>query len=268
MPPTTSLVPAPSPAASAMLSAIPPPIFPRLTPRITFLGVPLPNQETLIPQDETTFFVDWDDTCLPSSWLTTNGYAAKYIQSPLTQEFSEMGDMIYAALEPLLLHAMELGRVTIVTNGIEGWVEKSCGIFMPKLLPLIEKLTVVSAQSRYKPAFPQNPVEWKRRTFQDILRAETRPVGATRNIVSIGDGLAEQRAVHALKGYFMGAINTVKCVKLLDNNPSPKSLVEQMTILNHTLDGLVHHPSHVDLLARIVLLPPLPNSPSESGEEI
>jgi hypothetical protein len=139
---------------------------------------------------------------------------------------------------------------------------------MPKLLPLIEKLTVVSAQSRYKPAFPQNPVEWKRRTFQDILRAETRPVGATRNLVSIGDGLAEQRAVHALKGYFMGAINTVKCVKLLDNNPSPKSLVEQMTILNHTLDGLVHHPSHVDLLARIVLLPPLPNSPSESGEEI
>lgn len=221
----------------------------------------------LIPQDETTFFIDWDDTCLPSSWLTTSGYSAKFSQCPLTQDLSEMGDMISAALEPLLLHAMELGRVTIVTNGMEGWVEKSCGIFMPKLLPLIENLTVVSAQSRYKPAFPLNPIEWKRRTFQDILRAETRPVGATRNLVSIGDGLAEQRAVHALKGYFMGAMNIVKCVKLLDNNPSPKSLVEQMTILNHTLDGLVHHPSHVDLLARSILLPLLPDSPPDSSED-
>ena len=257
MPPTSShaLIPPPPP----------PPVY---TSRITFLGIPLPNPETLIPPQETTLFIDWDDTCLPSTWLIANGYSANRSQCPLTQEFAEVGDMISAALEPLLLHAMELGRVAIVTNGMEGWVEKSCGIFMPKLLPLIEKLTVVSAQGRYKPAFPFKPIEWKRRTFQDILRAETRPVGATRNLVSIGDGIAEQTAIYTLKGGFLGVSNIVKCVKFLDTNPSPKCLVEQITILNHTLDGLVHHPTHVDLLARTLLFPLLPDSAPDSGEEI
>ena len=218
--------------------------------------------EAKMSPDDTTIFFDWDDTFLASTWLSKNGYSTRNL-GPMKQEFLEMGETLSAAVEPMLIEAMKFGRVAIVTNGTDGWINLSCKTFMPKILPVVSYATLVSAQSRYGYLYPDSPIDWKRCTFQDVLSAETRPVGKMRNLISIGDGMAEKIAVQALKGNVLGCTNIVKSVKFLEN-PSEKQLVEQLENLRHILKDIVHHPTSVDLLAYESFLPPLPPSPPES----
>jgi len=243
----TSTVAEQQPAAPSL----PPPII----PKITFTGAPLPPADTPIPCQETTIFIDWDDTCLASSHLRINGFNTRVNPFPLQR---------------LLLEAAQLGRVVIVTNGTEGWVQESCNWFMPTLMPLISQLTVVSAQERYGYMFPSKPIEWKRRTFRDVLDAETRPLGRIRNLISIGDGLAEQMAAHAMRAYpdtiFNNPVNVVKVIKLLEF-PSLENLVQQQLALHDMLKAIVNHPTSLDMTANLTYvsgLPPLPDSDSET----
>ena len=226
--------------------------------------------EAKMSPDDTTIFFDWDDTCLASHYLSLNGFSTRGACFPLKREFVEMGAILTSLVGPLLLHAAQFGRVVIVTNGTEGWVQMSCEQFMPELVPLISQLTVISAQDRYKYMFPNRPIEWKRRTFRDVLDAETRPLGRVRNLISIGDGLAEQMAMHAMKAYpdtiYNNPINAVKTVKLLEF-PTLESLTMQLKIVRHMLESIVHHPTSLDTTARLEFvldLPPLPDSDSES----
>jgi len=134
---------------------------------------------------------------------------------------------------------------------------------MPMILSVVSYATLVSAQGRYGHIYPGSLVDWKRYTFEDVLKAETRPVGKMRNLISIGDGMAEHLAVQALNGDVLGSTNIVKSVKFLDT-PSVKQLVEQLEKLRHILKDIVHHPTSIDLRAYESFLPPLPPSPPES----
>ncbi len=241
-----------------------------IIPKISFTGAPLPPADTPIPCEETTIFIDWDDTCLASNHLKNSGFSTRFNPFPLQKEFVEMGEVLSMIVGPLLLEAAQLGRVVIVTNGTEGWVQESCSWFMPTLIPLISQLTVVSAQERYGRMFPSKPIEWKRRTFRDVLDAETRPLGRIRNLISIGDGLAEQMAAHAMRAYpdtlFNNPVNVVKVIKLLEF-PSLENLVQQQLALHDMLKAVVNHPTSLDMTARLSYvssLPPLPDSDSES----
>jgi len=241
-----------------------------MIPKISFTGAPLPPADTPIPHEETTIFFDWDDTCLASNYLKDNGFSTRFSPFPLRKEFAEMGEVLSMVVGPLLLEAAQLGRVVIVTNGTQGWVEGSCEWFMPKLVPLISQLTVISAQERYGDMFSSKPIEWKRRTFRDVLDAETRPLGRIRNLISIGDGLAEQMAAHAMRAYpdtlFNNPVNVVKVIKLLEL-PSVENLVQQQLALHDMLKAIVNHPTSLDMTAQLSYvsgLPPLPDSDSES----
>jgi len=277
MPPTTSNSVAKFPPIAVEESLLPAPVPPAMPPRSTyklaFLGTPLPKGETIFTAEETLIFLDWDDTCMASSWLQADGFNIYDTYGPVKQTYAEMGEALANVLEPLLLHAAQLGRVVIVTNANEGWVESSCAAFMPKLLPLIYTFSVFSAQDRYKHMTP-SPMEWKRRTFEDVVMAIPGPVGKVRNFISIGDGIAEKYAVHALRGnpsaLLYRPMNIVKAVKLLDQ-PTPSMLLEQLVALHQMLESVVHHPSSTDIIAHFTVtpaLPPLPESSSDTEEEI
>ena len=273
MPPTTSNSVAKFPPTATEESLSPPPVPTRTMYKLAFLGTPLPKAETTFTPEETLIFFDWDDTCMASGWLQASGFKIYDTYGPVKQKYAEMGEALASVLEPLLLNASQLGRVVIVTNANDGWVEASCAAFMPKLLPLISSLTVVSAQDRYKHITP-SPMEWKRLTFQDVVMAIPGPVGKVRNFISIGDGIAEKHAVHALRGnpsaLLYRPMNIVKAVKLMDQ-PTPSVLLEQLTLLNEMLESVVHHPSSTDIIAHITvapLIPPLPESRSDTEEEV
>ena len=44
----------------------------------------------------------------------------------------------------LLTLAMKLGQTFIITNAMRGWVEYSASKYVPALLPILEKITVIS----------------------------------------------------------------------------------------------------------------------------
>jgi hypothetical protein len=255
--------------SSVCVEGIMPPIAPRTTHKLGFIGTPLPKANTPISPEETLIFFDWDDTCIASTWLQANGFTMYDARGPLIEKYAVMGETLYAVLEPLLLYATQLGRVIIVTNANVGWVELSCAAFMPKLLSFISNITVISAQDRYKPIVGQSPLEWKRRAFQDVVMNSGDPYDQLRNFISIGDGIPEKYAIHALRGnpgdpFYMPAI-IVKAVKLLDQ-PTPSLLVEQLIAVHDMLKSVIHHPSSADFTAELTLLPQLPRLP-ESGSE-
>ena len=241
--------------------------------KITFTEISLKNSDVPIKPEETTFFIDWDDTCLCSQWLKEHGFSFAETDTHQKREFLEMGEALTHVVGPLLMKLAQFGRVVIVTNANNGWVQESCSIFMPKLVDLIGKLTVVSAQDRYR-RYVASPIEWKRRTFRDVLDAETRPLGRVRNLISIGDGTPEHIAVHSLGPYpgrhLFNSQNILKSVKLLDM-PSPNQLIEQLATLTGMIEGIVQHPSGLDIYAHITysaMLPPLPPSEPESEAEV
>jgi len=251
-------------------SAPPPPSPPPLhKPTIFFSGSRIKAAKTLISPNETSIFLDWDDTCIASDWMRKGGLSTRTLdEGYVNPAFLEAAELISVELESLLLSARELGRVFIVTNGTDGWVEMSCNLFMPKLLPLVTSFPIISAQDRYK-AYYTSPVDWKRMTFRDILDASARPGRKLRNLISIGDGMAEYIASQSLKEYSdRDAMipNIIKSVKLQES-PTPEQLAEELRMLGQMFPKLVHHSTDADLKVSVSYYSPLPESDSDSDSE-
>jgi len=108
-------------------------------------------------------FLDWDDTILPSSYLHNRG-------DHLTgAEFLESLDKIQQRAVQILSLALSVGDVLVVTNAEQGWVELSCRKYYPALIPFLERLTVISARSKYDTDYPENPFLWKLHAFSNSL---------------------------------------------------------------------------------------------------
>lgn len=51
------------------------------------------------------------------------------------------------AAHNILTQTIEYGEVYIITNAADGWVEFSARKYMPKLVKLLDKITVMSARA-------------------------------------------------------------------------------------------------------------------------
>ena len=65
----------------------------------------------------------------------------------------------------ILLQAMEAGKVFIITNASEGWVQHSAGMCMPGLMEPLQKIEVISARAGFENAFPGDSHAWKMHSF-------------------------------------------------------------------------------------------------------
>jgi len=50
--------------------------------------------------------------------------------------------------------AVSYGKTFIITNAAEGWVQFSAAKFMPSIVPILDKITIISARTKYEPRFP------------------------------------------------------------------------------------------------------------------
>ena len=71
--------------------------------------------------------------------------------------------------EKCLNLACQYGRVLIITNSDEGWVNYSAERFLPHMLPILERnkdrIKIVSARTRYESFYPDQPLCWKAAAF-------------------------------------------------------------------------------------------------------
>lgn len=97
---------------------------------------------------------------LSSSWLAQNGLR---LDEPAVVPAEAVGqlDLLQESVIQLLQRAVLYGRVIVITNAETGWVELSCKKFMPRVMPYLQKLRVLSARSTFETYYPDSPSDWK-----------------------------------------------------------------------------------------------------------
>lgn len=185
--------------------------------------------------------LDWDDTLLP----TTDIAQAEKQQQALPQEDLEQ----YAQVVAETLRLLAGGRIVVVTNATEGWVDATCVRHLPQLAPLLADVEVVSARATFEP-LGYDQKEWKRQMFAMQLRQHIAKGGA-RSVLSIGDASFEREAVLRVAPAFDCV---AKSVKLLEK-PQLQVLLAQHVMLHPQLAELVESTAPCDL--GVAPLPPL-----------
>jgi hypothetical protein len=191
---------------------------------------------------ETLIIFDWDDTLFPTAWVRDNdllGDDAMLNTLQITQ-LSRLTKRVRTTLDV----AAQIGRVVIVTNAQEGWVEMMCKRFMPSLANSLKSIDVVSARSVYSEE-TDDAGEWKHLAFSyEVALFQSEVSAKYYNLVSIGDSLHE---LHALLSV---AEETESCwgksLKLVEN-PSIEKLIEQHTLLEASMKTIVNGEGDVDV---------------------
>lgn len=200
---------------------------------------------------ETVFLVDWDDTVMATTFLgeeeTRRGYLT--LSSYARFKFLELDRLVVAVLRK----ASASGRVVVVTNAGEGWVQISAQRYMPMVSALLAegKVRVVSARSLYYDQFPDTPLEWKVHAFHDELRQIQVPSTQSKlNLIVIGDSLSDQYAAHEvvtrLNSEAPGKDTLLKFVKLIDR-PNLDQLKKQMSLVLLNIDRMVKYSQAFDI---------------------
>jgi hypothetical protein len=210
------------------------------------------SQQAATYSDSTVTVLDWDDTLIPSTWLKDQGLsgAALIDKFGITKEMVEACEQVAVHVQRVIQKAQEYGKVFIITNGTHGWVENSCGLFMPSIRNLVLSLPIISAADLYR-YFSKDPISWKRMAFRrDLLdRAFGGMPRAARVVISIGDGYAEQQASRNLMmigSYSQVGLLSVRSLKIVESS-SPAVLIRQLDEICQILPSLATQSGDFDL---------------------
>lgn len=218
------------------------------------------NNAVKHPSDDTVIFFDWDDTCLPSTFLASRGFKldtpSEYLED-LREQLRELEISVADMLQTAMCH----GEVHIVTNAERGWVELSCEKFLPGLAPLLSRIPVLSARTTYEHTFPNAPLKWKFYAFQQRLANAFAQPQKSQNILSMGDSYVEREAIRAVTS---GCPNmTCKSVKFAER-PSMGQLRRQIELVTNCFLSIVKHDGDLDLQLTVTTNTEVSE---ESGEE-
>lgn len=174
---------------------------------------------------DTLIIWDWDDTIMCSTAINTN----RVVQHQIPH--------LDQVAEQLLQLSNQLGESVIVTNADELWVETSARQFAPRVLPILQRMRVLSARRKYEHMSPGDAFMWKRETFRDVLSSRRRTgMSGGVNLIVLGDSLAEMEASQtATVGISPLFVKTVKFREV----PTVEELISQLRTLLHDLPAIV-----------------------------
>ncbi|KAG7384373.1 hypothetical protein PHYPSEUDO_002634 [Phytophthora pseudosyringae] len=201
--------------------------------------------------------LDWDDTILPNTHLAKLGFSSEDETFEVPEECVPTLEELAKEAENFLNACLKTGPCCIVTNGLTGWVERSCQRFLPNAVPLLAHMTIVSARSNFESVYPDRPIEWKIAAYRDLLAKrgfmqeppaeEPRGVYVQREpqqVIALGDSQVDRCAIQYVA---RRTPNTqLKSIKLLDN-PSMTQLQKQLNLLGVFLVQLSGHDEALDL---------------------
>jgi len=203
--------------------------------------------------EQTVVFLDYDDTLLASSFLSGKGYRLDRDLPEDNEVDSELREL-EASVNAVLTHALSLGHVHIVTNAETGWVQLSAQKFMPAIVPLLNKVKIISARSTYECMHPSAPLKWKYCAFQQALANVFGGLDAKtpKHVLSFGDSHVEREAVRAVT---RGVPNVrTKSVKFAER-PSVEQLKRQQELVANCLSYIATHDGDLDLQLTVTVTP-------------
>ena len=196
------------------------------------------------PQESNTCIIfDWDDTLLPSYWLSKKGYLRKGYPPEIiskSQDDIDLRKLMETACRCLDIAIKKSGNVYIVTNSDEGWVQLSTQRFIPDLMSFLKKIKIISAKTKFENKFPGQPLLWKLYAMQEILFQFKN----IKSIISMGDSQLEREAVNAI-GKVMPQTYT-KSIKFADK-PTCELLTQQLELVISCNEVIISHCANLDL---------------------
>mmetsp|Transcript_129728 Transcript_129728/g.225400 ORF Transcript_129728/g.225400 Transcript_129728/m.225400 type:complete len:338 (-) Transcript_129728:129-1142(-) len=183
------------------------------------------------PKHQTVIIFDWDDTLLCTSFLNL-----RQDQDHLPPVIERHLRGIEAAAKKLLEMAQRLGHTFIITNAMNGWVEYSAAKYVKDLLPVLQKVRVISARGKYEAQFPNEVSKWKINAFLEVQRQLDSQI--ITNLISLGDSNFEMDAVHVMGKEFAQAL--VKTIKFREN-PSPEELLKQLELVSQKFERIIEN---------------------------
>ena len=175
-------------------------------------------------QHNSIIIFDWDDTLLPTTFLTPGGIFNEDIR--ISENDQEKLMEIEISVLKLLTESVEKGNVYIITNAGKGWVEYSANKFYPSILPILEKIKIISARGEYEKIFPGNSRQWKIEAFLNLQQYVDMKL--VTNIICIGDSLFEMEAGRILASKFTEAF--IKTIKFREA-PKLDELLKQLKLV-------------------------------------
>lgn len=216
---------------------------------------PRPVVRFCVRPAETLILLDWDDTLMPSTWLSQSGLRLD-AGAPTETQRAELTAAARAAARTVQA-AKRLGTVVVITNAEWGWVELSCKHFLPTLWPLLENIKIRSARSFFEQRGSLAPALWKRVAFQQELRTfcqncckiaknSVARVASSRlrNVISLGDSVNERDALRYITKDSADCWG--KSVKLMEQ-PDMRVFAKEHRILCTVLRPIAKHPGTLDL---------------------
>jgi hypothetical protein len=180
------------------------------------------------PAHQTVIVFDWDDTLLYTAFITQ--MAGRNIPEATKSHLSRIEQTAYQLLET----ALGLGHTFIITNAVAGWVEESAAYWMPSLLPILQKVRIISARTTQEANCGGDVSQWKIKAFLEM--GEEFDTDVLTNLVSIGDSNFELDAANVLgKQFSRSFIKTVK----LKEAPLPQEHTKELDLLAPKLQTIV-----------------------------
>lgn len=168
---------------------------------------------------------DWDDTLLPTSFLSPGGIFSPNIK--LTKDDTLKLIELEKIVHKILTNAIQKGDVFIITNAGKGWVEFSASRFYPNIVDILPKINIISARAEYENAFPGESNKWKIQAFLGLQRIFN--VKLVSNIICFGDSLLEMQAGKILGSKFNEAF--IKTIKFKET-PKIEELLKQLSVVS------------------------------------
>lgn len=108
------------------------------------------SQSEYFRPEQTIIMFDWDDTLCPSNWIREGRPTLSFFKPcPADERFQKPLRELQIQVQRVLELSFKLGKVIIVTNAMDPWVETSCRNFLPQLWPMVSRIPVIYARSVY-----------------------------------------------------------------------------------------------------------------------
>ena len=109
-------------------------------------------------KNNTIFIFDWDDTLFFTTHINPSENNTFFYESQTEKKF--MNRIEYYVSE-ILNKALSKGEVFIITNSGDGWVNACAKFYYPNLIPILNKINIISARDLYQKEYPNDPTTWK-----------------------------------------------------------------------------------------------------------
>ena len=192
-------------------------------------------------KNNTLFIFDWDDTLFFTTHINpTKNNIFFYVSK---SEEKLMNTIEYYVVE-ILNKALSKGTVLIISNSADGWVRSCANFYYPNLIPILDKITIISSRELYENKFPTDPIIWKVKTFNDLKQIFNFEKCKVSNIICIGDDNSEIIAAKKLGESFDNCL--VKTIKFRDK-PNLKDLIKQIILINEQILRIYNYPKSLTI---------------------